>query len=420
VFAFVRELTGSPRTGAIAAVIYGTAPHQPYFNTLFVYGALALPFLVLSIWAAVRSRRSGTTALAVLPPFLIVMVAHHVSVAVTLVLLGICVVALALARVPWFRTIRLLMVTIVAACAAITWTLTRAEETFSYLGGPLHTIIASVWSGDGASPATRQYKPLWESVTSMAAAGLILLLIGIGIVALWRAKTSKIVRILSVLGGAYAVVMAIRVFTPDGPEFAGRLLTYVMLLAALPAAAALVWIWQHGRARLGVFAAITALSLLAAGSITSGLPPWWERVPRGFRIAADESGVDRSVLAAGQWAGQETRPNSRVACDLSICSVVASYGRATASNDASEVYYASSQELQPKLAWLSLDYVYVDRRMTEQVPLSGFYFWQDVRTGQHNVTLDAKLLNKFDITPGVDRVYDNGFVQAYFTRRAWS
>jgi hypothetical protein len=58
--------------------------------------------------------------------------------------------------------------------------------------------------------------------------------------------------------------------------------------------------------------------------------------------------------------------------------------------------------------------------MTEQVPLSGFYFWQDVRTGQHNVTLDAKLLNKFDITPGVDRVYDNGFVQAYFTRRAWS
>ena len=254
----------------------------------------------------------------------------------------------------------------------------------------------------------------------MAAAGVTLLLIATGIIALWRAKIPKTVRLLAVLGGSYAVVMAIRVLTPDGPEFSARLLTFVMLLAALPAAAALVWIWQCGRPGLGPIVAIVATSLLAAGSITAGLPPWWERVPGPFRIAAYESGVDRSVQAAGGWAALEMRPGSRVACDGSICSVVASYGRATASNNASDVYYDSAQRLPSRLAELSLDYVYVDRRMTTQLPVTGSYFPEDVRAGKHNVPFDPKLLDKFDRTQGVDRVYDNGFVQAYSTKRAWS
>ena len=420
VLALVCELTGSTRTGAIAAAIYGTAPHQPYFNTLFVYGAVALPFMVLSIWAALRSRRPGTTALAVLPPFFIVMVSHHVTVAVTVLLLVVSVVVLMLARVGWSRVTRLLLVSILAGCAAVVWTATRAEETFAYLDGPLRSIIGSLRSGSGGSGvAPSPLKSQWESLTSIGAAGATLLLIAIGVLALWRAKTSMVVRLLSVLGGSYAVVMAVRVFTTDGPEFSARLLTFVMLLAALPAAAAIVWISQW-RTRLGVLIAFLTLSLLAAGSITSGLPPSWERVPRGYRIAAAESGVDQSVLAVGHWAALATRPHSRAACDLSICSVVASYGRATASGDASEVYYVSARGLPERLGRLSLDYVYVDRRMTEQLPLTGSYFWLDARAGQHTVPFDPRLLEKFDTVPRVDRVYDNGYVQAYYTRRAWS
>jgi hypothetical protein len=419
VLGLVNELTGSARTAAIAAAIYGTAPHQPYFNTLFVYGAVALPFMVLSIWAAVRSRRPGTSALAVLPPFLITMVSHHVTVAVTLALLAACVFVLTLARVGWSRITKLFLVSILAGCAAVAWTATRAAETFAYLDGPLRSIMGSLRSaGGGSGVAPSPLKSQWESLVSMGAAGMTLVLIALGVVALWRARSSVVVRVLSVLGGSYAIVMAIRVVTSDGPEFSARLLTFVMVLVALPAAAAIIWISQWGR--LGALSAFLTMSLLAAGSITSGLPPSWERVPRGFRIAASESGVDQSVLAVGHWASQATRRHSRAACDLSICSVVASYGRATASANASEVYYGSARELPAQLGRLSLDYVYVDRRMTEQLPVTGSYFWADVRAGQHDIPFDPKLLRKFDKVRGIDRVYDNGYVQTYYTRRAWS
>ena len=100
--------------------------------------------------------------------------------------------------------------------------------------------------------------------------------------------------------------------------------------------------------------------------------------------------------------------------------MVASYGRATVSTEASEPFYATPQQLPGILASLSLDYIYVDRRMTQQLPVVGIYFFRDTQEGEHLTPFDPHLLAKFDTTAGVDRVYDNGFVQAYHTRRAWS
>ena len=58
--------------------------------------------------------------------------------------------------------------------------------------------------------------------------------------------------------------------------------------------------------------------------------------------------------------------------------------------------------------------------MTQQLPVLGIYFFQDVREGAHNEALAAELLDKFDTTAGVDRIYDNGFIQSYATKNAWS
>ena len=426
VFCLVRELVGSPRIAAVAAVVYGTAPHNAYYNTLFVYGAVALPFFLLTIWAALRSRRLDRTALAALPPFLVVVVTHHLTAAMTVVTLVMCTVVFALARVSPGRVVRLLLVSVAAGGVAVSWTAAVANSTFAYLETPVRTVLRALRGGtpnlrSTARTAHEFAAPLWEPLISMAGAGLTLLLVVIGLVALWRSAVPAVVKWFSVLSLAYPLTLAVRVMSPaGGAELATRGLTYVMLFAAIPAAAALTWMWRAGRRKISVAITVATVATMMAGSVTAGLPPWWERVPNGFFIAGYESGIDKPVEAAGQWAARETAPDSRTICDLSVCSVVASYARATVSTAASDPFYASPQELPGVLGDLSLDYLYVDRRMTEQLPVLGIYFYRDVREGEHFVPFDPELLTKFDTTPGVDRVYDNGPIQAYNTRRGWS
>jgi hypothetical protein len=425
VLGVVRELTGSSRLGAAAAVVYGTAPHNAYYNTLFVYGAVALPFFVLTLWAALRSRRSGRAAVVALLPFLVVTITHHLTVAVTVLALIASVAVFAAARVGAGRVARLLLVAIAAGEIAVSWTAAVASSTFAYLGGPVRTVLRALQGNFGNSrpsppPADQFAPPLWETLTSIAAAGLTLLLVVVGVVALWRSGASKVVKWFGLLSIGYPVILAVRVLAPGGAELATRGLTFGMLFAALPAAAAVTWLWRAGRSRRSHALAVVTLGIMLAGSVTAGLPPWWERLPRGFLIGGYESGVDRSVQAAGQWAERETVPGSRAVCDLGVCSVVASYARATVSTAASEVYYATPQDLPGVLANVSLDYVYVDRRMTQELPVVGIYFFRDVNEGKHLTPFDPQLLAKFETTAGVDRVYDNGSVQAYHTRRAWS
>lgn len=421
VLGLVREVCGSSRTAAIAALVYATAPHNAYYNTLFVYGAVALPFFMLTIWAALRSRRPGCTALALLPPFVIAMVSHHLTVAMTLGALSACALVFALTPGLSSRAVRLLLVTILAASITVAWTATTARSTFAYLGGPLQTLLSTLHGGSSRSVAAVRpvAPPPWESLTSMAAAGVTLLLVSAGVVAIWRSRADGVTRWFSVLGAGYPLVLAVRVFASGGAELASRGLTFGMLFAALPVAAALTWVWA-ARPRVGPGAAILALTLMLAGSVTAGLPPWWERVPRGFVLGGYESGVDRSVQAVGEWAGRETPPGTRVLCDLSVCSVIASYARATASTSGSDIYYSSPERLAPRLAELSLDYVLVDRRITQLLPVTGVYFFRDVQEGQHTTPVNPKLLAKFDTAAGLNRVYDNGFIQAYYTRPAWS
>jgi len=421
VLGMVKELTGSVRTAAVAGLVYGTALHHPHYNALFVYGAVALPFMVLAVWAAVRYRRPGMRVLAILPPAVVTTMTHHLTTAAMVGLLLGCVAVMSLAQAERRKVVTLAVVTVAVAAGAVGWTATTAPDTFGYLGGPLRTIVAALRSSGSGKPEAPMSSspPLWESLMSMASAGITLGLVGLGVIAVWRSAAPRYVRWFSALGGVYVLVLAVRLLAPGGAELATRALSYAMVLVALPAAAGLVWLWQSGTARWRGVAAILAASVMMAGTVTAGLPPWWERIPGRFWIGGYESGVDRAVELSGRWAERATPPGARAACDLSICSVVASYGRATVSTTASSVYYGTAEELPQRLATLSLDYVYVDDRMSEQLPILGIYFFRDDQEGRHATALDPALLTKFETTPGMDLVYDNGHVHAYAAKRAW-
>jgi len=423
VLGLVQELTGSGRTAAAAAVVYGTALHHPYYNTLFVYGAVALPFLLLTLWAAVRARRAGASALLVLPPAIVVVVTHHLTAAAMLAFLVVVVLLPRAAGAPGRHVRRLLVATSALALGTVGWTASAAPETFSYLTGPVRSVTASLTGRSAGArpsiPAATFVPPRWESLTTMAAAATTAVLVLLGLVLLWRSSAGRTTRSFAVLGLAYPLTLAFRVLAPGGAELATRGLTFVMVAASLPCGVALCWLAGAGSRRLGLVAAVAVGALMSAGSITAGLPPSWERIPGRFHLGGYESGLDRSVESVGRWAAAATPPDSRAACDVGVCSVVASYARMTVSTTASGVYYGSAESMPRRLATLSLDYVFVDRRMTQELPVLGVYFFQDEQEGRHTRPLDPDLLTKFDTTAGVDRLYDNGYLQAYGTKDAW-
>jgi hypothetical protein len=422
-FLLYRELTNNARIAGIATLIYTTAPHYAYFNALFVYSAVALPFLVLTLRYAVRSYQRKKSALCIALPFVPMMYTHHLTAFVSLAFLA--AVAIIVGLSPGGRSIglRLACTTVGLALApTILWTGRRSPSTFSYLEGPAREVVSSVIHPGGAehSPPVASAAPHWESLLAMSAAGITAMCVLGGIALVWRQEASRLVRLVTILGLTYPALLVIRILAPNGPELATRALTYGMLLAAFPTAVTLVRLWpSHGSAARAAF--VTAIVVtLAMGAIVTGLPPSWERLPGRFHVAAFESGIDRHVAAAAEWAQDSWAPYQSVACDFSMCSMLAGHAHANISTAASPMYYATSTALlDHRLSVLTSDYVAVDQRWTRQTPVTGRYFFHDVLEGAHTRPLAASLLVKFDDNPRIDRVYDNGPTRLYDTRNVW-
>jgi hypothetical protein len=422
-FLLYRELTNNARIAGIATLIYTTAPHYAYFNALFVYSAVALPFLVLTLRYAVRSYQRRKSALCIALPFVPMMYTHHLTAFVGLAFLAAVTIIVGLS--PGGRSIglRLACTTVGLALApTILWTGRRSPSTFSYLEGPVRDVVSSVTHPGGSehAQAIGYAAPHWESLVAMSAAGMTAVCVLGGIALVWRQEASRFARLVSILGLIYPALLVVRIVAPNGPELATRALTYGMLLAAFPAAVALIRLWPSPGSRFRTVCATAIVATLAVGAIVMGLPPSWERLPGRFRVAAFESGIDRNVTTAGKWAHDNWSPYQRVACDFSTCSMLAGYARATVSTAASPVYYATSMAvLDQRLRVLTSDYVAVDQRWTRQTPATGRYFFRDVLEGAHTRPLAASLLVKFDTNPRIDRLYDNGPIQLYDTRKVW-
>lgn len=420
VYLLLWELSKDERLAAVGAVIYTTCPHNGFFNTLFIYAALALPFLVLTLRGVVRALHGARLALLV-PPFLAVLITHHLTALAALGLWGAFLAAALIARVDRRLILRLFIALLGACAAAALWTWWYAPTTFGYLGGPFASLVGTeqATTAVGRTPVVAT-APTWETGITLGAAALTGSLVALGFAVLWRSRAPRLLVASAALGLAYPLVLVIRVLAPGGAEIATRGLTYVELVAALPAAIGLVKLYDVAPrlpARLLPFLAVT---VLVAGSVTAGLPPSWERLPGTFHVAAFESGLDESVAALGPWAQQTLSPNQGVACDFSSCSMLGAYGRAELSTSASGVYYAANAaEADSLMERLGLSYLVVDRRLTSQTPMTGTYFLRDVQEGQHLTPLAAALLDKFDADPLLDRIYDNGNIQIYATSRTW-
>ena len=136
-------------------------------------------------------------------------------------------------------------------------------------------------------------------------------------------------------------------------------------------------------------------------------------------VGAHERSPGSPSLALANWVSGHLPVGSHVAVDRDNAGLLNQFGQVDSSNTVSrsdnpaELFF--TQRLTPADISLvrknHLRYVVTDTRLAEGLPLFGAYIAPG-ETGQPT-RLTAAELEKFNSTPGVHRIYDNGAIQVY-------
>jgi hypothetical protein len=444
-FAVVMRASNSPAVAGVACVVYATALHYLFFNSMYLYQTAALPFFMLTIWAVRRWRAEGGRtfgALAVASTALTVVSHHVTALALVATLLLLALAELAVDR-P--RRWSALAAPGVAAVVVGAWILLVATDVLGYLEAPADQVVRTVreLSSDGGDAASTT-APLAVGQLAVQGAGLLALLV------LHLAVTRDMLhrrdrdwwRWAAVAGGTvFFAGNAVRFLGQNGPEIAGRLSTFTYVPISVVAAIGLIrgvqllpardadgtW-WRvagpaaevvpGGWHRYGRVAAGAAMiTLLMIGARVGGLPPIAAILPGPYLAGGYERSVDAYGVSAADWQRTALGPGNRVGGDATSVALSSTYGRQDPVREVGSLYYADTWGLaQDDLVQrLGVRYLVVDRRLGTQLPESGAYFENDPRSGQITSPLTSAQLSKFDTLTGVDRLYDNGTVRIYST-----
>ena len=187
--------------------------------------------------------------------------------------------------------------------------------------------------------------------------------------------------------------------------------------AAYIAALGVMRLAQAGRgwaARIAVAVALAGTLTLMFDGLANGWPPYWERLPGPYRVAAYERSVEPEEMASASWALAALGPGNRFATDFGNYPLLGSYGDQNPVGDVDYLY--TSRRFTPsdanRVRAESVRDVLVDIRLSKQLPPDGGYFPNSAPV-RYSHPIPAANLRKFDHVPGVNRWYDSGNIVIY-------
>ena len=236
--------------------------------------------------------------------------------------------------------------------------------------------------------------------------------------------------LLVLMAACVPVTIAVRVM-PSWAELGDRLTGFLFLpLSLLVADFGVRWYQslpiQHSQSRpRRLTMAVHFLALLLAtavfvGGTLMGNGPDWARLPGPYLAVADSRSMDAETLAAVRWAGDELPAGSRIAGDRVSSILLASQaGLWPVMKDDEKALYAPrlyfADEWGPGESELArglyVRYLYVDRRLAQELPHNGAYFYKGETEGPQQLTLAE--LTKFDNVRGIHTVYRHGPISIY-------
>ena len=445
------------RVATLACIIYAANPHYMFFDAMYIYQSLALPFLLLAAWALRLLRLPGRAAgrwAVLLIAIGVVTVSHHITSFVMVALLGSLAVA-GLCRPRPARELRPMAASLVATAAVLAWVLLVARDVAGYLAPPLARLGDNATGllhgqfGATAPGAAPLAEPLDERLATIGALGILAFLMVRGVRGLWPERHAE-PWTLPLIGGALLIFVAgaLRLVASDGAELSGRASTFIYIPVALVAATTLRDIRRRGPGRqgtgrrrlsrqgtgrrrlsrqgtgrsglalLGGAAPVVAAAVILMGGVADGWPPIWDRLPGPYLAAGFERSVDPQGVAAAEWALGALGPGHRWAQDSAAYSLLGTIGDQNAVRTVGVLFDGKGADAAARslVQHQEIQFLAVDLRDSRQLPASGAYFPVDPNAERYRSPLPRTDLEAPDRVAGVSRIYDSGDISLYDLR----
>ena len=434
---FVERVTGSPRVGAAAAVVFVSNPRFAFFDDQFAYESLALALAALILFLEVRrsaddAHRAGGWALLGVCAAALVVTHHATSYALLAFLLLWALVAAALRRLggDGRAPVALALLLLVAVGA---WLAVAARPTLDYLAGavtpPAQQALALLQHRAGAHQLFRasngQVEPPWQQALALASALLIAVALPFALLRFWRDRAVRRRQAplvaLALVALAYPASLALHL-APDGGEIGNRTSEFLFVGLGALLALGIDRVWPAGPARSARAAALAGwLSVVFSGGTILGWAPQLI-LPGPYLVGADSRSVDAAGVAAATWARDLLGPDNRFAADRTNRNLLGTYGEQDPVTDFNDRVVTAQVFLSPTfddadraiLREGGVRYLLVDRRLGTARPLVGVYFEDgEPSTDPANRPIPPSWLDKFDTVPDASRVYDSGDITIY-------
>ncbi len=420
------HVSQSHRVGGIAILVYSATPTLDSFDSMFVYETLALAFLGLGVLAAWRAATGPTSGerirwfvLALLAIFATV-ITHHVTSYMLVGSLVLVTVASMLSRAR--RTAFMVgALAVISAAAVASWVIFIAPGTLSYFRPTVEGLvqgISALQSGGSSGAPSTSAAPLGNQVLEGITVLLITALLPLGWWRVWQRDRRQPWMLAMAIGSlGWFAALALRVGTPDGQELAGRTATFVYIPVSFITGLALIRLVSVARVRrwdaAAIAVAVMGMLTLVFDGLANGWPPYWERLPGPHQVAGFERSVGPEEIATARWTLTALGPGNRFAADIGIYPLLAGYGDQNPLQGVGYLYTSPRYTVSIARAARAqvVQYVLVDRRLSQSLPASGTYFPGD--TTGYNQPIPIADLTKFNRVPGVARVYDSGDIVIY-------
>ena len=429
----------SRRGASLVVAFYAVSSHFYSFDSGFSYETLALTLGLGGIFLLRRAQLADCAAarwLFFIASLVLIatVVTHH---ATSWMVLAFLIAWAAMSRKGERKFIA--RAAIIMGVAVAIWTAALAplligyfvpifstviQSARSFLAGTGHHIFGA--SGGTAPPANWERAVLVVYTVATTLAALVCAWIMLS-----RAFHNRD-RMLGLLGALDLVfpITAASHFDPSVGELGSRAATFLFLPLALSCS---LIIQRHPRVTRRpadtrnpfrpamIIALIGGTAIIFLGGTLVGSSPDWSRLPGPYLPSADFRSQDPETLAAVDWAATHLPTGSTVAADRVPAVLLEGQARLWPVTDPqhgfapSQLYFSTTWGPQQTaiVKGLHIDYLYVDTRLTDSLPMLGYYFSQGETPEPTRITVAD--VAKFAHVPGLKAVYHHGPVTIYDT-----
>ncbi|MEO6889455.1 MAG: hypothetical protein ABI456_09215 [Ktedonobacteraceae bacterium] len=458
-FLLNEHLLRSPRAAGIATLIYMANPHFLLFDAQYGYESLALPLMTcaLVIMAPQQSIAARLARLEPLVPFVkfsalhrrglnsrlrwmtlatwiivsAVVLTHHVTDFFFDGLLIAWLVMCACMRPTPLRRTRLAWTALFALGASMISSVWIGNPVVAYLSaffGEALQELGQVLTNTG--PARQLFvtysgppTPLWERIITISSTGMLLLCLPFGLLCLWqRYRSHALCTTFGLIALCYPLSQVFR-FTDTGAELTDRAAAFLFIPLATTLAIFIVQFWPLQQlSRMKMLVITAALTVLFLGGTLLGTGPASALLPGPYEAIADSRSIEPEGIQAALWAHGYLAAGNRIATDRINQILMGTYGDqyiVSTTQDKIDVspVFLSARLSPDDIAILrqgAIHYLVVDLRLTQSLPVLGFYYEQGEPEGLHHSTpISVQDLAKFSTLPGINRVFDSGDIVIY-------